>query len=259
VAELATGAACLAVVPFFDPGEIPRSVWLLLAATGVVHGFYTYWLASAYEHGELTVVYPIARTTPAFLPLLAVPLLGESLSAGGLAGIALVVAGIWLVGTDGRFSRRALARRGTLYALLTLAATVAYSLIDKRAMETLSLVHWSGPAPRAIVFFALMYVLHLPVFAALSRKRVSGVSLRGLLRARWPSIVAVVAASFGSYGLILEAMRTAPVSYVVAVRQISVAFAVILALVWLRERPGRPRVVGSLATVVGVALIALIG
>ena len=64
-------------------------------------------------------------------------------------------------------------------------------------------------------------------------------------------------ASFASYALILEALRTAPVSYVVAVRQTSVIFAVILAVGWLGERPSRIRVLGGLATVVGVALIAL--
>ena len=49
---------------------------------------------------------------------------------------------------------------------------------------------------------------------------------------------------------------TAPASYVVAVRQTSVLFAVVLGVAVLRERPGRPRVVGAAATVLGVALIA---
>ena len=57
--------------------------------------------------------------------------------------------------------------------------------------------------------------------------------------------------------LILEAMRTAPVSYVVAVRQSSVLFAVALGVFFLRERPGRVRVIGILATLAGVALISL--
>jgi uncharacterized membrane protein len=59
-----------------------------------------------------------------------------------------------------------------------------------------------------------------------------------------------------SYSLILRALETSPVSYVVAVRQSSVLFAVALSALWLRERPGRPRVLGAVATVLGVALIA---
>ena len=45
-------------------------------------------------------------------------------------------------------------------------------------------------------------------------------------------------------------------SYVVAVRQMSVLFAVVLAAVAFGERPDRPRLLGAAATVVGVALIA---
>ena len=62
--------------------------------------------------------------------------------------------------------------------------------------------------------------------------------------------------SFASYGLILQALRTAPVSYVVATRQISVLFAVAIGALRWRERPSRLRLLGALATVVGVALVA---
>jgi drug/metabolite transporter (DMT)-like permease len=55
---------------------------------------------------------------------------------------------------------------------------------------------------------------------------------------------------------VLAALATAPVSYVVATRQASVLFALAMGVLWLRERPGRPRVWGAVATVVGVALIA---
>lgn len=51
-------------------------------------------------------------------------------------------------------------------------------------------------------------------------------------------------------------MRTAPVSYLVAVRQTSVLFAVAMAMLTLGERPGRGRISGALASVAGVALIA---
>jgi drug/metabolite transporter (DMT)-like permease len=46
---------------------------------------------------------------------------------------------------------------------------------------------------------------------------------------------------------------------VVATRQLSVVFAVSLALLWLRERPSRARLVGAALTVAGVATIGLLG
>ena len=64
-------------------------------------------------------------------------------------------------------------------------------------------------------------------------------------------------AALVSYVLVLQALRTAQVSYVVAVRQCSVLFAVAFAVWALSERPNRARVTGTLGTVAGVVLIAL--
>jgi drug/metabolite transporter (DMT)-like permease len=63
--------------------------------------------------------------------------------------------------------------------------------------------------------------------------------------------------SLASYGFILEALRTAPASYVVAVRQSSVLFVLILSVLLLRERPGPARLLGAGITVAGVAVIAM--
>jgi drug/metabolite transporter (DMT)-like permease len=86
-----------ALVPFVSLAEIPTSLFWLLPATAIAHAAYVYWMCRAFEHGDLSLVYPIARSTPAFLPFFAVPLLGEHISWGGAFGIAVVVSGIWLV------------------------------------------------------------------------------------------------------------------------------------------------------------------
>ncbi len=46
-------------------------------------------------------------------------------------------------------------------------------------------------------------------------------------------------------------------SYVVAARQTSVLFALALGVGWLGERPTAVRIAGAVATVTGVALLAL--
>lgn len=254
--EVATLLGALVVLPFFSIGDIPRQAWLLIGATGLAHGFYSYFLTSAYTRGELTVVYPISRTTPALVPLVAVPLLGEHLSLAGSAGIGLVVAGMWLVQTDGQLRVRAFATAGAGFAYLTLLTTVAYSLIDKQTIVLLNAADWTGPAPRAIVLYFLITVAHVPVFAALALRRVAWREVLEVGRNEALGVLGGTLAGFASYTLILEALRTASVSYVVAVRQTSVLFAVAMAVLWLGERPSRLRVVGGVSTVLGVALIA---
>ncbi|HEX2465084.1 MAG TPA: DMT family transporter [Thermoanaerobaculia bacterium] len=244
---------------FFRLADLTPEVWLMVVATGAIHGVYAWSLTRAYEKGDLTLVYPISRSTPAFVPFLAVPLLGERVSLAGGFGIALVMIGMWMVSTNARVAGLNLVTPELRFAYVTLAATVAYSLVDKRAMALLDANPWQGPAPRAVAYYALLCVSYLPFFFVFSRRRLQLGSLKATARARPLAIVSVVIASFVSYTLILQALRTAPVSYVVATRQLSVVFAVALALFWLRERPSRARIVGALLTVVGVATIGLAG
>ncbi len=250
-----TGGSALILLPFFDLADIPEHVWWILGVTGVLHALYFYWLAKGYESGDLSLVYPIARSTPAFVPLVAVPVLGEHLSLLGAVGIGTVVLGIWLVHAEGR-RWRSLRTPAAVYALLTLATTVGYSLLDKEGMAALNKVDWSGPAPRAVVYFcieeAIMFVLFLP----LALREVGSKTVLRIGRSELGTWVFAAIASFASYALILEVFRTAPVSYVVAARQLSVLFAVGIAAVYLHERPSRMRLLGWAATVLGVGLVS---
>lgn len=232
-------------------------MWALIALTGVAHGLYFYWMTRSYEGADLSLVYPIVRSTPALLPFVAVAFLGESVSPGGALGIAIVVAGMWLVHSQGELRLAALLRPGLGFAYLTLLATVAYSLADKVAMAKLAGAAWSGPLPRSFAYFWLITAANALLFVPLALRRVRRPLLREVARAEWPRAAGAVVISIASYTLILEAFQRAPASYVVAVRQTSVLFAVAIGAFLLREQPGRPRVLGALATVVGVALIAL--
>lgn len=246
-------------LPLIEWSEIPAPVWRWLALTSVAHAYYFYWMSLAYEHGDLTLVYPIARSTPAFLPLLAVPLFGEPVSTGGALGIAVVVAGMWLVHLGPGLGWRDFVSPPARYAYLTLATTVVYSLADKGAMVGLVQAPWSSPIPRAVACFVLISSGNALLFVPLALRRRGLRQVVSAARTDLGTATAAWAASFLGYGLILKAFETAPASYVVAVRQTSVIFAILLGVSQLRERPGRPRVVGALLTVAGVAMIALLG
>lgn len=252
---------CRADLPRLGPG-----LWLSLAGTGFTHALYLYWLSLAYERADLTLVYPIARSTPAFLPLAAIPLLGESISPLGGLGIATVVAGMWTVQLGGRPApgrgrggARALLAPGMAYAWLTLATTVVYSLIDKHVMGELAALPWSSPVPRPLFGFFAIWLGCATFFVPLATSRLEPGMLRGVVAGEWKKAALAGVISAAGYGLILAALQTAEASYVVAVRQASVLFVLVLSVRLLREQPGRIRLVGALATVAGVALIALAG
>ena len=250
-----TGGSLIPVLPLFDWRQVPSTVWAILLVSGGIHALYFYWLAKGYESGDLTLVYPIARTTPAFVPFLAVPLLGEHVSLAGALGIAVVVAGIWLVHAEG-LRWRTFRDRAVLFALLTLATGVLYSILDKEGMARLNDVAWSGPAPRSVVFFVVEEAVMLVLLLPLALRDIGWARFRAVARAEYRGAIGAGLASFASYVLILEAFRTASVSYVVAARQVSVLFAVALAALFLHERPSRLRLLGTLATVAGVFFVS---
>lgn len=257
--QLALPAAAACVLPLWIPlGDVPPAVWWIAIGTGISHGLYFYWIARALESGELSVVYPIARSAPAFLPLVAVPLLGESVTARGALGIAVVVAGMWAVQADaGVVGWQRFRAPGAKFAWLTLLASIGYSLCDKAAMARLNVAPWHSPVPPAVFYYVLLSVACAIVFVPLALRRLPRAALADLARSEWRNALIAALVSFASYGLILQALRTAPVSYVVATRQISVLFAVAIGAIHLHERPSRLRLLGAGATVLGVAIVAL--
>jgi drug/metabolite transporter (DMT)-like permease len=230
----------------------------LAAGTGISHGLYFYWLSRALERADLTLAYPIVRSTPAFLPLLAVPLLGETPNLMGGLGIAVVVAGIWAVHGAG-LRARSLTAPSLRYAWLTLLATVGYSLSDKAAMSALTHSDYRGWLPPALLWFCVLSLTSSCVFLPLALHRVRAAGLRLSLRAEGRRAALAVGVSLVGYGLILEAFGRAPATYVVAVRQSSVLFAAWMGVAFLDERPDRSRLAGAAATVAGVALIGFGG
>ena len=166
-----------------------------------------------------------------------------------------MVGGIWLVHAEGGL-RAAFRSPGIGYAWLTLAVGVAYSFADKAGVSALAAGEWSGALPPALAWFSVSGLAAPIVFVPIAWRRMPREQLARAFRSDVPRAFGASFASLVGYGLILHAYTTAPASYVVAVRQTSVLFAVAIAILFLGERPSRRRIAGATATVAGVALIA---
>ncbi len=69
-----------------------------MLVSGTLHVRYFVVLLRGYRKADLTVVYPLARGSgPLLSSLVAIVFLGERISALGLAGIAGVVGGVFLI------------------------------------------------------------------------------------------------------------------------------------------------------------------
>jgi drug/metabolite transporter (DMT)-like permease len=172
--------------------------------------------------------------------IVSVGVLGATTSLAQAAGVALVGFGVLLV----RGLRRGTAARWSDVGLaLAVAVSIAsYTLIDKQGVQHADPVTY------------VTLILILPALAGLGY--VAGRGGRARVRSA-VSARAVVGgvASISAYGLILFALTMAPAASVASVREVSVVFAAILGAVFLHERVGLSRLVGSVVVVVGIALV----
>ncbi len=232
--------------------SITRDAVPFVVNSSLLHIAYFLLLARAYNRSELSFAYPVARGTGLLLvPVLAVPIFGDRPTAIGWLGIALVAAGvIWLhapllrllARTEGGWPRLL-----TGPATLTGVTIAAYSLNDSAGVERLS------PLIYLYLIFALIVIALLPVVV---RNHRAGV--RTAIAARHSLLVAG-AGIYGTYVLVLLAMRLAPVSYVVPMRELSIVAGALIGWRFLGETLPRERLAACVLVAGGVIAIGLGG
>lgn len=256
----------LPVLVYYHPllRELDSGIWWLVVVTGFFQATYLSALAAAYRHGELSVVYPLARSSPLLILLVGTLFLGtaETITAAAVAGIVLIVAGCVVLPMQ-RFRDLHLANYrnlATLFALLAAASTAGYSIVDDAATERMRDV-LAGIALDGEV--ALVFVV-LQAWSALVWLSI-GLSLqkteRRLLRqlvSNWRSTMAAGVLILGTYALVVWAMAYADdVSYVVAFRQVSIPIGVLLGWYFLAEPLHSPKILGVLTILAGLLLVVL--
>jgi drug/metabolite transporter (DMT)-like permease len=236
---------------FFPETAIPAKGWYCIVATGLLHGVYFWCMGGAYQRGDLSLVYPLARGSgPLFVPIFAVILLNEEIPPLGLAGIVLIVVGIYCAHL-GSFSRsavlgpfRALKGGASPWALFTGLAIASYSLVDKVGV---GLVY----PPVYIYLMFLITLLVITPWVLIRERR----WLKSEWRHRKGSIVVVGFLSGFTYLMILFALQMSKVSYVAAVREVSIVLSAFFGIVWLGEKNGRQKLVGAVFITAGVIAI----
>jgi drug/metabolite transporter (DMT)-like permease len=183
------------------------TVWLWLVASGVLHAAYKLFLAYAYEHGDLSRVYPIARgVAPLIVLALGAILLADVISMPAYAGIVILGLGILMM-ANGVFASGE-NRRLLPFALCSAMATAGYSLVDgmgaRAAGDAATFVAW---------LFAFDAALMLPVAAALRGPAIFRAPLRS-----WGVGAIAAAGSYGAYAIAVWAMTEAPIALVAALR-----------------------------------------
>jgi uncharacterized membrane protein len=242
-----------AFVLFSEGFDFSISFFVVLLS-GVIHFLYWFFLAKSLENGELSLVYPIMRSSPALVLVFSITILGEKVSLLGGFGIFFVVFGVYTINME-KISVSELYRpikamgsdRATQFALMTLISVAAYSVIDKIAVEQMNAVIFAYLYPW---FSLLLYTFYI-----------QRVKHKGELRKEWAVDKKIILAcgflSIFGYFLILLAFTIERVSYIVGLRQLSIVFAVFLGGQVLKEKNRMIRFSASLIIFFGAFLIAV--
>lgn len=264
--SLAYGAGGVVLIPLLWLGPslsaLPTAFWGWLALSGLCQMLYMGGLAWAYARGEVSVLYPIARALPVVLvPLVSIVLLGNRvLDVWDGVGMVLVVVGALCLPLSHPEARRlsTYLTPAMGFALLAAVGTVGYSLIDKQALSVMQAVGHSGLTAGAVfmVLQALMtltWAIPLVALLPVERRRLPALRQQGL-----PMLLATGLMMTCTYGLVLMALAlTDEVSYIVALRQLSIPVGVLMGVLWLKEPASRAKAVGTLVMLAGLVLVAL--
>ena len=222
--------------------------------SGFIHFLYWLCLTQSYKDGDLSHVYPIMRSSPALVLVIAVLFLGEQVSSQGVCGILLVAIGVYIINLK-RISAEELLDpiksiahdRSTRFAFLTLLSVAFYSIVDKMAVN---FIH-----PILFTFIHLLCgMCYYTPYILLTKNN-------EMIKQEWNSGLSRIIASgvigIVGYMLILVAFTIERVSYIVGLRQTSIVFAVLMGSHFLKEKHQGIRLAGSLIILAGGFLISL--
>ncbi len=244
--------------------------WLFIAATIALHIWYFATLGYAYNTGELTIVYPIARGLGlAIIPVLGVTVIGETMSLIAMAGAVSIITGIALITISD--VEPAAIRRGLLSALNLVLFRGSETIIRPRikpawllAISTgivigiYSVVDAQGVqhVRPALYMFFLQLGGGLGMMVIQSRLETRAAFVDEA-RNHWKIIIFGGLLQFLAYTLVLTALTFSPVSYVGPFREVSILIAVIYGAVVLKEKVTLTRALGAILIAGGGATIAL--
>ena len=216
-------------------------VWTWLLASGVFHAAYKLFLAFAYEQGDLSRVYPIARgTAPMVVLVVSALFLADVIAAWEFLGIAILGLGILMMARGVLSSGES--RKLIPFALGSAMATAGYSLVDGLGARV------SGDAVAYVGWlFTLDAVFFTPICVALR-----GPSVIRANRQAWLVGSVAAAASYGAYAIAVWAMTVAPIALVAALRETSILFAVAIGWVFFGERMDKQKALAAALIVTGV-------
>ena len=247
---LAVGAIVLGHVPasiviiFLTPFPSVESIpYIIISA--ILHIGYEWNLLSAYRFGDFTKVYPIARGTgPTLVTIISLIFLGVVLSNFETLGILIICLGIFVLAFQDIDVLKN--RKAVLYAFLTGFFIMSYSVIDgygaRASFSPLSYIGWSFILNAAIFPILLIYKNKAITILKIAKEGKKIFFIGGTI-------------SYMVYAIVVWSFTQAPIPLVVALRETSIIFVLLIGFFVLKEKFTLLKTAAVLTIFFGVILL----
>ncbi len=234
-------AICVILIPAL-PFPDSKS-WPYIVAAVIIHVCYFLLLSKSYSMGDFGAVYPVVRGLPPLIVMLvSVLFINEPLSFQGASGAVLIGAGVLAleIGNECRSIKL------LFFAFATALMIAAYTVVDGLGARV------SGHSTSFFVWFTLLQSI---IYIGIVFKRRGSRECVEHIRAKWKHGLLGGLMSFSAYAVVLWAMTKAPIPYVSALRETSVLFASVVAVVFLGEPVRKSRLVSAALIFAGILIL----
>jgi phosphonate utilization associated putative membrane protein len=236
--------------PYAISSLIANAIWdtPLVAAlfiSSFANTLYFVALRRAYHHAPVSLVYPLARSSPILIAIWSWLIFDQRLTIPELLAISISIVGLWILAFSTRLGE---ARHALPWTITAAFATSFYSMSDKVAVDYL---------PSFIDQLGFISVGYSASFIGLSiSQRLETGKWVPSIRPHWAYLVVGGLCIGMAYAMVVRAMRNLPASHVVSFTNAGIVLAALLSITLFRERRDwQRRILG--ATVVSLGLILL--
>jgi uncharacterized membrane protein len=234
-------AGVLAAIVLAAGGGIPARGLVWAGLSGLTHLPYCLLLARAYNVGDFSLAYPIARGGGALIAGIGgIALLGDHFRSIGVVGMVVVAVG--LITLAGR------ADSAQVIVALGVAVTIGiYSVVDAKGIRSIDTPLYAAASFVCVTITTTVY--------AVGTGRSSEMVVA--MRSYWRRFVMMGIASGVTYALVQIAFQRAPVGYVTCLRESSVVIAAFVGARYLGEGQATRRVLAAAVVVAGLLLLVV--
>jgi EamA-like transporter family len=238
--------SALLVLPGLWWTGLPNAAaWPWIAASTLMNVVTVSALLRAYELVGFGIAYPVGRAVAVLLVVpLAALVAGDRPGLAALAGVLVIALSLSVLGWDAARDR-GISRQAIAWTLAAGLGTAAYIICDARGVR-------AAGSPWAYGFVVSI----TNALAMCWRRRHDGSPWRQLAGA-WRIGLPAALGSATSYLLILWVWGHAPIAPASAMRDTSALFAILIAVVWLKEPFTRTRIAAVLLAAAAVPLLRL--